>query len=392
MNPEGRVSGWAIALLITSLLGILLAGAAALLFAAITIGLALRGEPSVELPSWTVMGLLTVAGALGGSAYHAGRVLLGGRPGPPTRASPRWALPLVTYPVFLAAGYLAVNQGVAPALLGPIGLLGTAVLPVIFVVGMVRSQGPPVTRLRSTGQFAVGLTWMPGAALAAEVALLVPLLVALAVWMASTVEGAALLGVMNEISPADPDAAAELLAPAIRAPGIVLGMYAYIGLVVPAVEEAIKTMAVWPLLRRRISASEAFLGGALGGAGYALFEALFLTQPGEAWLVSTLARAGATLLHVFTAGLTSWGLVTALRIRRPLFLIGAYTASVAMHAAWNLSALTLGLASIPVDASSLGLVSAGLSLAMLALLTMVSLGGLLAVWAPLARSAPEVDP
>ncbi len=313
-------------MLLTSLLGILLSGAAAVVFAAIAVGLAVRGEPSLDLPSWTMVGLLSIAGVLSLPAYHAGRRLLGRPPGLVSRASSRWALPLVAYPLFLVAGYLAVNRGVAPALLGSIGLLGTSALPVILVIGMLRSLGPPLSALRASGQFAVGITWMPAAALAAEVALVVPLLIGLAVWMTSTVEGAALLSVMNELSPSDPDAALELLGPAIQAPGIVLGMYGYIGLIVPAVEEAVKTMAVWPFVRRRISAAEAFLGGALGGAGYALFEALFLTQPGEAWLVSTVARAGATLLHVFTAGLTSWGLVTAVRARRPLILIGAYAA------------------------------------------------------------------
>ena len=105
-----------------------------------------------------------------------------------------------------------------------------------------------------------------------------------------------------------------------------------------------------------MSARYAFLGGALGGAGYAFFESLFLPQPGEEWAITMVARAGTPLIHAFNTGLVCWGLAEGVRRRRWLLAAGAYVLAVGLHGMWNLAAIGIGLASIGAEssASSLG--------------------------------------
>lgn len=382
------------ALLLTSLLGILMAAAAATLFAAFSFGLALRGEAGLEFPVWSLTGFSALAALLTIPAYLAARAFFGSKAlnrSERSRPSSLWLIAVSSYPLFLMAGALASTPGWPSALLAAIALLGTSLLPVAAIVWLVRRLGPATTSLRAWGHFTVGLTWMPGAALGAEMVALLPPLLALGFWLTTTAEGSTLMRMMQDLSPADPQAVENLLRPILGSPAALLAVYGYVGLAVPAIEEAAKTMAVWPFLRRRITGAEAFLGGALGGAGYALFEALFLTQPGDAWLVTTIARSGASLLHIFTAGLTSWGLVSAVRSRRWFLLIGTYATSVGLHAAWNVAALTQGLASVPIETAAPTVAggSTALTLAWMTGLSLMSFLGLVLVWGRLGEARPE---
>jgi hypothetical protein len=190
----------------------------------------------------------------------------------------------------------------------------------------------------------------------------------------------------------DPETAVQAAGELLSSPLVLLGVYGYVGFAVPVIEEFIKTMGVWPFLRRGLSSAEAFLGGALGGAGYALFEALFLTQPGEAWIATTFARIGATLLHVFTAALTSYGLMRGVRTRRYAVTVGTFLAAMAMHALWNLSAVTIGISSTPVGASAQTPSSGDYALAMLVLITLTAISGLGLVLAWRRLPGPEGGP
>lgn len=86
------------------------------------------------------------------------------------------------------------------------------------------------------------------------------------------------------------------------------------------------------------------MGGILGGAGYALFEALFLSQQSQAWLPVMIGRAGATMMHTFTAGIASWGLSEGFvrkRWRRTIFCFGI---AIGFHGLWNASAVSIAMA------------------------------------------------
>jgi hypothetical protein len=120
-------------------------------------------------------------------------------------------------------------------------------------------------------------------------------------------------------------------------------------------EEGLKTMSIWPLLSRGLSPAQAFLGGLLGGTGYALFESLFLPQPGGDWAATMLARSGTPLIHGLGTAMASWGLSQAINQRRWERLVGAYAAAVTLHGSWNLGAVALGLSPLLPTAEIQGL-------------------------------------
>jgi hypothetical protein len=132
---------------------------------------------------------------------------------------------------------------------------------------------------------------------------------------------------------------------------IVLGIGLLSG-AVPLIEELLKTITIWPLLGRPMPASYAFLGGALGGAGYALFESLFLPQPGEDWAITMVARAGTPLIHAFNTGLVCWGLAEGVRRKRWLFFGGTYILAVGLHGMWNLAAIGIGLSGVGIGSEA----------------------------------------
>ncbi len=125
-----------------------------------------------------------------------------------------------------------------------------------------------------------------------------------------------------------------------------MGLLLFLGLLVPVIEESLKTAAIWPFLPAGLSSDEAFLGGALGGAGFALAEALFVTQPMAGWVVTAVARSGATLMHALATGLACWGLAEALTRRRWLEGGVALLSSIVLHGLWNISAVAIGLSQL----------------------------------------------
>jgi hypothetical protein len=158
-------------------------------------------------------------------------------------------------------------------------------------------------------------------------------------------------------------------------------LFAFVAGIVPVIEEAVKSLSVLPIARH-LSPSEAFVGGALGGAGYALFEALFLTQPDPSWLTTMIGRGGATMMHAFTAAITCWGISQVVHQRRWGRLALAYLSSVTMHATWNAAVIGMGIAQvnqetralqIPQSLEALALNAAPLLLGALSVMALVGL-------------------
>ncbi len=121
-------------------------------------------------------------------------------------------------------------------------------------------------------------------------------------------------------------------------------------IVAPLLEEFVKSLGV-PLLgfQRR---GDAFLWGVTCGAGFSALEGLF--NGGvvlEGWGLVMLFRWGATLMHALASGLMGLGWYGFLARGRPWQLLGAYGASVGVHALWNGAAMAL------IALSSLALIS-----------------------------------
>jgi len=136
-----------------------------------------------------------------------------------------------------------------------------------------------------------------------------------------------------------------ILSPPVLMAGGVIFM-----IVAPFLEEFIKSLGV-PLLGLQ-KRGDAFLWGVTCGAGFSALEGLInggVAQ--EGWWLVMLFRWGATLMHALASGLMGLGWYGFLARRRPWQLLGAYGASVGVHALWNSAAMAL------IALSSLALIS-----------------------------------
>ena len=237
---------------------------------------------------------------------------------------------------------------------------------------------------RRWGHFLAGLWAVPPVTIAVELATLIPFLVAMFVGLSISPRGQALMAQLGEAATASEAELQMLTEELLSFPWVILVIGGYLSLAVPLIEEALKTMALWPLLRRKISPGEAFLAGVLGGAGYALFESLFIPQPGGGWLATMIARSGTPLIHALNTGLACWGLSQGVHQRRWLRAVLAYAGAVTLHGLWNFGAVGLGLTGVFAEgeigvSAEIGGVLSALGGGILVALSLLSITGLLLI-------------
>ncbi len=322
-----------------------------------------------------------------------------GLKGPANRAVRRpgqaWILALLLYPLALVLGILAFEVGTLPRVLGPIAHIIAAGAPVLFVVSISLARGPLTSARRRWAHVLAGSWVTPPLSLFLELLTLIPFGLVLILGLAFAPESQSLLQELGAIDLSSEAEVVNLTERLLSQPIVILLGVGLLSGAVPLIEEFLKTITIWPLLGRPMSASYAFLGGALGGAGYALFESLFLPQPGEEWAITMVARAGTPLIHAFNTGLACWGLAEGVRRKRWLLTAGTYILAVGLHGMWNLAAIGIGLSGLGIesDASSLGptLLNAIGYLGLLGLLalTVGSLAGL--IWLPARLDSDDTD-
>lgn len=375
---------WDVSLLLLALGGTAIGFLACLALAAMAILPAWHGEVmDTFFPVWagTAFGALGVLGLP--ALYWSARSLLGGPQPAPSPPRPVWKLGVALFPVSLSLGYLAFETEALPQEFGLLAHLLAAGAPVLATAALALQLGPPISIRRRWGHFLAGLWVVPPVSLLLELLALIPVILLLVVGLSASADGRILLNLLAE-SPVTSEAdVQQLLMELLSQPWLILLFGGYIILLVPLLEEGLKTMAVWPLLGRRPPPSQAFLGGLLGGVGYALFESLFLPQPGGDWAATMLARGGTPLIHGLCTALSTWGLFEMANARRWGRTVAAYVGAVALHGMWNLGALTLGISGLwPASGPLLlgldrgravGLVSS----AWLVVLSLLSLGGLI---------------
>jgi RsiW-degrading membrane proteinase PrsW (M82 family) len=326
-------------------------------------------------------------------AYSTGRALLGHRPPTSAATSPAWFMTAILFPLSLGLGHLAYERNVLASFLGPIAHLSAAAIPVIIAVAIVCSRGPRISPRRLWGQFLAGVWATPVLSLAIEIGLLIVVLLIIIMGLTGTPSGREIIQRFIQTDAWTSASAYDNLMLLVQQPWAIIQLLGFIVLLVPLVEEVLKTIAIWPLLGRRLSPSEAFLSGVLGGAGYALVEALFLTQPGPDWTATMFARSGATLMHAFTAGLSCWGIAQLIQQRQLRNFVGALLSAVTMHAAWNVVAVGIGVVSfageLQQDILPPGTMSmmAVVAVAVLILLSVLALTGLIRVPKLLTKQA-----
>jgi len=296
---------------------------------------------SATLGAWASGAMVAMSACGLPAIWLGGRALLG-RPAPAaSRPGPRWFGLALLFPAALVVGTWMLARPNLTLIAIPVHI-ATAVLPVAVAVLVVRVPGPVVTPRRVWSQFLTGLWGMPPLAMALELLALVPLIAVTVAALATSPEALRLLEPLLQQNPMSAPSVEENAIRLLLQPWAVAAVFGFVAGLVPLIEEAVKSLSV-VLIARRLDPASAFVGGAIGGAGYALFEALFLTQPDPSWLTTMVGRGGATMMHAFTAALTGWGISQVVHHRRWGRLALAYLTAVSMHALWNATAIGVGL-------------------------------------------------
>jgi hypothetical protein len=318
-----------------------------------------RDAQAASLGTWASGSLFTMALA-GIPAIVLGlRGISDRQPARPMRPVPAWIRASVglAFPIALLAGAWTLARPDWTLIAIPVHI-ATAVLPVAFAILLVHGPGSVTTFRRLWSLLLAGLWGMPIVAIVLELLALIPVAAITIFGLASSPDSRQMIDPLLQGTPIPGPTMDESVFRLLLHPWVLVGLFGYVSGLVPLIEEAVKSISVLPLAQR-LSPAGAFVGGAVGGAGYALFEALFLTQPDPSWVTTMIGRGGATMMHAFTAALTCWGISQVASGRRRWGrLAAAYATSVVMHATWNAAAIGLGIVQVNMDLGALGLPTA----------------------------------
>jgi hypothetical protein len=250
----------------------------------------------------------------------------------------RPTLLIFAFPLLAGIGYwVSQNANLAWWTLPFIHVLviGLSILWLVYLAVRDLYLGSPQ---RISGVFTSGLALAPMLIMLAEVAAILAALVLMGVVMAARPE---LTETANQLAErlravqSSPEAILRILQPVINSPAVIFSVIVFGAVIVPLIEELIKPVGVWLLAGRRLTPAEGFAIGALSGAGYALVESLFLGSGGQEWAFVVFARLGTSAVHILTAGLMGWALVTAWTQSRYIRLAAIYLLAVLIHGLWN---------------------------------------------------------
>lgn len=310
---------------------------------------------------FSVMGLLTLPG------LYFGYRSIEGRPAPVSRSiSSLFFIIGLGFPLALGLGEVSRQFDLLTFILEPLAHVLAAVTPMLFMSLYVVRQLPLIPWRRIWGQFTGGLWLSPMIALVAELLAAIPLLLLLFTYVFNEIDPRELIEPFASGAPVDETSIGAQLELLLDQPLLVISAILFVSVLVPLLEELIKTVAIWPMLRRGIPPLYAFTGGVIAGGAYGLFEALFLVQPGEGWAALMVARAGATIMHMITTGMASLGLALALKTRRWKTGLRYYLYAVLLHGVWNLAALGIGAAYLSQEASSTATAAVGIDAVVIA--------------------------
>lgn len=351
IGPAEQPDRWDYALLLGGILGVFLGLAGAVGLAGVALTGLIRGNYDAALTGeWSASATLTMAVLCLPAVFYGGGSVFGRTPRSKGRPDRRWLYLALLFPVSIITGYLAYERGIVAGLIGPVSHLLAAGLPVLVAVVVIRRLGPEVPERRAWGQFLAGLWITPAGALTLELLTLVPTAAVLVIGLRSSIDFNSLGDLIIGPDPLSSPEYLSLLQGLILKPWVIIIVLSYVAFMVPVIEEGLKSIAVWPFLGGGLTPAEAFLSGTLAGAGYALFEAMYLTQPGQGWVETMLARVGATFVHMLTAGISSWGLVQGFRYRKWERCVTAVLTAILIHGLWNASAVGIGISAVAEEA------------------------------------------
>ncbi len=344
------------------LLVVLFAGGAALSLGVallfLLLGLA-TAAPLLALPSGSAVSFLNIAFTSG----LVGVVLLAGlgsllRPPPaagvsPTASQRRLALASLAMILWLplVGLFQAVETSALAWLFLPPLVVAGAVIPAWWLIEIARRGLDVLPRGRGWQILSTSLALTIPLTLALSLVMLAVFMVALGAYLNTQPHLLAeLQSFFEQFDPAEMDLRQlEWLANQVLSnPVIVALLISLVAGVTPLLEELLKPLALWLYAGDRLSPAQGFVGGALCGAAFGLWENLsaLAGAGGGGGALILVARVGSLLLHITATAILGWGLASFWGQRRYLGrLIGAYLLAVGLHAFWNLFG---ALSAVPV--------------------------------------------
>lgn len=317
-----------------------------------------------------------------------------------TLALPGWQL-LVLLGIAAASiliGYFLDEAQATRSLLLPLLTIPAIVMPLAVLLALGTNRLPLGSRWRTWTILGLAMTLGPIILFALEIIVAIVFFVGFVVYLMTRPPLVAeLQRIAEQIMLLGPQSeeAIELLVPLLTEPAVMALVLLYVAVLVPTIEEIFKPIGVWLFARKLDSSAQGFALGALSGAGYALIETIGVSgQQTADWAELLFSRIGTGLLHITTSALVGAAIVTAVRQRRYLGLLGAYLAAVTLHGLWN--ALAMGftfstLAHTLEPGTGMNAVQTGV-LAAMAFLAVLLFAILLLLNRRLRRGLPGAEP
>ncbi len=256
-------------------------------------------------------------------------------------AVPRWVAAntaLILWPVVLGAGFLLARlTGLTWLFLPPLQILAIGI-PIWWLVSFTgrRLDTGPV----STWWKLFSMVVLVGNPLIFIIELLVVLPLSI-LWISGQPGFASLIeSLTRDIQNSGMDA--QVMNQAVTAifayPGLVTALIIGASVLAPLVEETMKTIGVWLLFKNNLTPARGLVAGVVCGAGFALVESLGVINQsfeGSVWVAVMVGRLGTAVMHIFTAGLTGWGIASLASGRKYSRAVLGYTAAIIAHGLWN---------------------------------------------------------
>jgi RsiW-degrading membrane proteinase PrsW (M82 family) len=330
------------------------------------------GSDAIRLGLVTFTPMMVTAGAGMSVAWHSLRSLQG-KTSKPLRLPPAWALAGI-FGLFVAVGlFILENDFAAGLFFPPVLLVAAALPPLLAIAWFTRQQVEGLTWRRGLVAFAGGATASVLIVIVLEI-LLIAIILALVFNLANTA--------MKSLEALIDALAGEDIAWAITSPGFIY-VFIQMALIAPLAEEFAKPLVTLPLIGR-LSRRDAFLVGAMAGAGFAALENVFYASAGLSfWAGILIVRALGGAIHPLGSGLVALGWHDILRgePNAGLKWLARFGLASGIHALWNggsLLVITLAGAQffgqLPREIDVLELSAAGTTLALLIVLGLAALG------------------
>ncbi len=395
-TQKGPQSNWQTAGLLAAFavgLGACLLGGA---FAVCGLGLTLISHRQLTVVTTLPMvSLLFIGVCLGLSLAWQAVAALRGKASKRLAPTLAWGAGLVgLYLAALAGGQTILSLKLTPAItLPPFHILALGIPALLCLWGVVSlAKEPRLTWRQVWGGLGGGAFGAVGLAFTTELVLLVLGIMVAAVFLGQSPNWSRLLA-QPQLTPGEL-ADSPLIRSLIRNPIVILTLFASFSLVVPIIEETAKSLV--PALAgtwRGLSATQIFLWGVAGGAGFAVVEGLLNGGLSvEGWVSVALLRIGASAMHCLTAGLTGWGWGQVWTQRKWLRLLLAYVIAVAIHGTWNGVSIGMTVMGVAVGPGALQNALVAGSVGLLIVLTIGEIIALMAIAERMGRSNRAAAP